>query len=566
MQRHVANGGLPYDDVGKSIIKMSENIAQLRSFSNYVVRNDLMNSDNNPIIERSQEALNNLREQIARLSKQKYYEDYKNSFVAEQEIDLPDSVVEEFKDKFTVKNFKEDIKSVFPILYRLMQENSKVGYEDIVSMTTENEEENIEIREEEDELLKFERWIMTMGEESSITSDDPEQQKQAVKELQELVGEHFPAGVDGTNAIESLKGIIEDPQLFKEIKDQAKEDPDSCVRPLVKDWLEQNAPEVVNELDFGDMVDEPAAGQGGEQTAPEEEPQMAGDDPDEINKKDDEDDLPFKPDDEPMDKDEFGNTIKHKARHLARKGMRQAMDVKELAEFITSFYDKESGTFPKGPEGVCTMVGKKFGEQAEAVARKFVERMAPHQEQGAEQMQELARIRELSGMRNQQGVDEGSDTVDSIKAKIAELEDEQGENEFGSYAYDTTDAELQSLYAKLDKAKKGMSEGALDELHSDLNDKFNELAPKIEKYKDAQGAKNLYNELMSIAKEHGSEREFERMLDNARHHAHMEYDMNPGGFENWFWHLPLGDNLKDDVSPELEDIRRLSGIAQGIGY
>jgi molecular chaperone DnaK (HSP70) len=246
--------------------------------------------------------------------------------------------------------------------------------------------------------------------------------------------------------------------------------------------------------------------------------------------------------------------------------MRQAMDVKELAEFITSFYDKESGTFPKGPEGVCTMVGKKFGEQAEAVARKFVERMAPHQEQGAEQMQELARIRELSGMRNQQGVDEGSDTVDSIKAKIAELEDEQGENEFGSYAYDTTDAELQSIYAKLDKAKKGMSEGALDELHSDLNDKFNELAPKIEKYKDAQGAKNLYNELMSIAKEHGSEREFERMLDNARHHAHMEYDMNPGGFENWFWHLPLGDNLKDDVSPELEDIRRLSGIAQGIGY
>jgi hypothetical protein len=661
MQRHVANGGLPYDDVGKSIIKMSENIAQLRSFSNYVVRNDLMNSDNNPIIERSQEALNNLREQIARLSKQKYYEDYKNSFVAEQEIDLPDSVVEDFKDKFTVKNFKEDIKSVFPILYRLMQENSKVGYEDIVSMTTENEEENIEIREEEDELLKFERWIMTMGEESSITSDDPEQQNQAIKELQELVGDHFPAGVDGTNAIESLKGIIEDPQLFKQIKDQAKEDPDSCVRPLVKDWLEKNAPEVVSELDFGDMVDEPAAGKGGEQTAPEEEPQMAGDDPDERNKKDDKDDLPFEPDDDPTDKDEFGNIIKHKARHLARKGMRQAMDVKELAEFITSFYDKESGTFPKGPEGVCTMVGKKFGEQAEAVARKFVERMAPHQEQGAEKMQELARIRELAGMKTEgdrirdispeddpddvgdsfydedyvfdlasrvfktnpnlsakgrgdevvdaaykimvkelgrkradyilrhdedftgdlldtyaraqhhrklkgEGVDEDSDTVDSIKAKIAELEDEQGENEFGSYAYDTADAELQSLYAKLDKAKKGMSEGALDELHSDLNDKFNELAPKIEKYKDAEGAKNLYDELMSIAKGYGAQREFERMLDNARHHAHMEYDTNPGGFENWFWHLPLGDNLKDDVSPELEDIRRLSGIAQGIGY
>jgi hypothetical protein len=77
----------------------------------------------------------------------------------------------------------------------------------------------------------------------------------------------------------------------------------------------------------------------------------------------------------------------------------QKLSVQELAEFITSFYDKESGTFPKGPEGVCTMVGKKFGEQAENVARKFVERMAPHQttEQNPE-LAELARVRELAGL------------------------------------------------------------------------------------------------------------------------------------------------------------------------
>ena len=62
-----------------------------------------------------------------------------------------------------------------------------------------------------------------------------------------------------------------------------------------------------------------------------------------------------------------------------------------------SFYDKDSGTFPKGPEGVCTMVGKKFGNKAEAVARKFVERMAPEQEQGAEDLEELQRIKQLSG-------------------------------------------------------------------------------------------------------------------------------------------------------------------------
>jgi hypothetical protein len=77
----------------------------------------------------------------------------------------------------------------------------------------------------------------------------------------------------------------------------------------------------------------------------------------------------------------------------------EKMNVGELAEFITSFYDKDSGTFPKGPEGVCTMVGKKFGEQAESVARKFVERMAPQQNtQQNPELAELARIKELSGM------------------------------------------------------------------------------------------------------------------------------------------------------------------------
>jgi hypothetical protein len=37
------------------------------------------------------------------------------------------------------------------------------------------------------------------------------------------------------------------------------------------------------------------------------------------------DDLPFEPDSNVSDKDQFGNTIKHKARHLARMGMNKVM-------------------------------------------------------------------------------------------------------------------------------------------------------------------------------------------------------------------------------------------------
>ena len=452
MQRHVANGGVPYDDLGKSIVTMSEEIAQLKSFGNYVVRNDLMNSDTNNVVERSAEQLNRLREQIKAMSKQGHYEQYRESFQAQTQEEVPQEFVEEFTEKFTVRNFKEDIKNVFPVLYRLMKE-SDIGYDDIVAMTTTEQEtvEDVEL-DEHNEFDRFESWVMGLGEDSAIASQDPQEQQTAKQELQELVSQAFPTGVDGSNAIESLKGIIEDPQLFKAIKEQAQQDPETDARSLIKDWLESNAPEALEGLDFGDFdpnaqaAEEPVAAE----PAPEEVPQESADGPNKsdvpaylrkqkgeepMSLKDLEDEKTKSPtssaglarrkqelgmgeaDTDPSKKDDDNNsppwdtddeeksqfkkpnnpnrTGQDSARALAQRGMQAKMNVQELAEFIHTFYDRESGTFPKGPEGVAIMVGKKYGEQAEAVARKMVERMAP--QQADPQIAELARIRELAG-------------------------------------------------------------------------------------------------------------------------------------------------------------------------
>ena len=371
MQRHVANGGKPYDQIGESIIKMSEEIAQLKSFGAYVVRNDLMNSDTNNVVERSTQQLNRLRETVAKLSKQGYYEAYKESFQIQPQMEVPQDVVEQFTDQFTVKNFKEDIASVFPVLYRLMQEDNTVGYDDIVAMTQQEELEEDAESTAADPFAAFEEWAMSLGEASAITSSDPEEQQAALRELQELVSQEFPVGVDASNAIESLKGIIEDAGLFNDFKAVAKDDPNTDARVMVKTWVEENAPEALEGLDFGDMVDQAAEYNDATDTAPQEA--QEGDD----------EDPPFDPDEPKKDsnKDQFGNVIKDKnrAKHLAKKGMHQAMDVQKLAEFIHTFYDRASGTFPKGPEGVAILVGKKFGEQAEQAARHMVERMAPYQ-------------------------------------------------------------------------------------------------------------------------------------------------------------------------------------------
>ena len=586
MQRHVANGGAPYDAIGESIIKMSEEIAQLKSFTGYVVRNDLMNSDTNSVVERSKGQLDSLRERIAKIAKQPHYESYIESFQAPEAMEVPDDVMEQFKDQFTIRNFKEDLTSVFPVLYRLMKEDEIVGYDDIVEMTaTESDEYHCkdcndvmhkpttdckhdshdengshwvdnngngihDMDEASDPFAAFENWAMNLGEESPLTAGSDEEIKEAVASLNELVNQDFPVGVDGTNAIQSLKGVIEDNRLYNDIKMKAKEDPNADARPLVKACVEENAPEQLESLDFGDMADEPAV------SADQAEPPMEGMMPEEFEgecefeytgddgetqmgtlhykAKIESDDGPAriivdpkslrgeadpmsdpnggnaKVDDElatmqvvpggdfheealqfaeedaqemydnadhkqhegtlkdsrmgdaligaeeilgdftddnqkltmPKEKvkaaikagkyeaadamfaidmvdtdfDDEGNYTnqdnpdfgegnkfsgeRDKAIKAGKKEFKVAgksYDINEVAQFIVSMYDKSSGTFPKGPEGVATMVDKKFGEHAGQVARKMVERMAPAQEQGAEELEELERIKTLAG-------------------------------------------------------------------------------------------------------------------------------------------------------------------------
>ena len=397
-------------------------IAQLKSFNNYGVRNDLMNFETNDVVERSQQQLNMMREQLSRLAKQSHYDVYKETFQPQEALEVPQEVVEDYTEKFTVKNFKEDIKSVFPVLYRLMKE-SELGYDDIVAMTKTEQPttEDFDLEENDNEFDRFESWVMGLGEDSPIQSQEPEEQATAVQALQELVAQAFPIGVDGSNAIESLKGIIEDPQLEKQIQTQAAQDPEMDARGLVQQWLSLYAPEVLEQLDFGDFDpnataepegEAPATDQGGDITAPEapaaevpaEEPvpQESANGPNKsdvpafMRKDKGGDDWKMSSkdlDDEKTKSPTSSAGLERKKKELGMEGQQQG--IQELAEFIHSFYDRESGTFPKGPEGVAVMVGKKFGEQAEMIARKMVERMAPQQKDP--QIAELARIRELAG-------------------------------------------------------------------------------------------------------------------------------------------------------------------------
>lgn len=319
MQRHVQEGGLPYDEMGQYIVSLSEQLAQLRSFSNYVVKNDLMNSETNGIVERSKQALEDIRTTIKRLSSKNFYNEFKENFKPVENAEIPSEIVDDLTSKFTVRKFNEELKDVFPIIHQLMMRDEDRQNTDVVET-----EENLK-----DHFSKFENWVQKLGEDSSIESSDDEERLSTIEKLNKLVGDHFAAGMDGTNAIQSLESIgIKDQQLMKQIKELAKDDSNACVRPLIKKYLENLVREGrlseddFAKVEFGDMTEE-----GIEET------------PEKFTSKD-------------------------------------------LAEFIYSFYDRETGQFPKGETGVLTMVEKKFGDRAARVAQGFINKLSEKSDSG----------------------------------------------------------------------------------------------------------------------------------------------------------------------------------------
>ena len=111
---------------------------------------------------------------------------------------------------------------------------------------------------------------------------------------------------------------------------------------------------------------------------------------------------------------------------------------------------------------------------------------------------------------------------------------------------------------------KGLAE-TVTNVKAGMAEIYRRLAPKIERHRDSFLAGQLYDELENYAELHGAEGEFKRMMATARNSAHMEYDTNPGGFQNWFWFLPFEDNMEEGIKSQLAGAALAGALALGAG-
>ena len=181
MARHVANGGVPHDDFGQHIIKMSEQIAQLNSFARYAANKDQLNNSVGDIIEKSRLKLENMRNYVKNLSKQAHYMKTKESFQPTTIAELDDATRNSLREKFTLKHLDDKVESALPLIHSLMKEYddkdgeipTPVDHSAMVQSFLANPEKKLILRADPaaDKMLKVTKFTNKNTMLSSILSD-----------------------------------------------------------------------------------------------------------------------------------------------------------------------------------------------------------------------------------------------------------------------------------------------------------------------------------------------------------------------------------------------------------
>jgi hypothetical protein len=134
MARHVSEGGTAYDDFGKYISSLSEELSKLRKFNTYMGRTGVMAETLGEYTDIVKERASVIRKEIQNLQKENYYKEKIEGFSAPIVEEVPADVTENWIDQLTIRQFNEELKDVFPYIYRLVGEAKRVeeiGPEDL---------------------------------------------------------------------------------------------------------------------------------------------------------------------------------------------------------------------------------------------------------------------------------------------------------------------------------------------------------------------------------------------------------------------------------------------------
>lgn len=125
MARHVNEGGTPYDEFGQHIVKLNEELLNLNKFKRYTKRSHVMAEGLSEYIELASSRISNVKKELKKIQSLREYKKIIKNFDKIILEDLPETLESSWVDQLTIKHFNEELKDVFPYVYRLVSESLK---------------------------------------------------------------------------------------------------------------------------------------------------------------------------------------------------------------------------------------------------------------------------------------------------------------------------------------------------------------------------------------------------------------------------------------------------------
>jgi len=459
MAIHVSEGGNPFDDFGKHITGLSEELSSLRKFKTYMNRSSVMAESLAGHMDIVNERVTEIKKRILNLQKESFYKDTFENFVAEDKVDVPDDIAENWIDQLTVKQFNEELQDVFPYIYKLIGENTKA---------------------------------------KELTADDLLGETQKLDEALPLVLALVGLAAAGGYAAYKSLGAKNTP-LGKALQKAAEGGDKEAQRHLdnLGAYIDGNDTSTLKMLRFKYMT-EPAAM---ESIIDKLMGQFAA----QINE------------DEETDE---GNAYAKAVRMAKMNGKEKGDEIDgpdgdkitlekdkkiPLGEFILSYFDRENGQFPKGPTAVLTMVEKEYGERFVRPAQEFIERID-------------AKVAEVMGYKDTdmeeskigRAIDTARDYWGSVRGKNPDHRKPGSGAAHGymSYIYDFDDATavINALETNMMKAARGSDNDKTSFMRDYINNTWNlgeYLRAATNDFTDPRTPANLKAELDKMFKIRG---------------------------------------------------------------
>jgi len=400
MARHVAEGGISYDDFGRYIVSLAEELNKLRKFKNYMGRSGVMAEGLQGYMDVVYERIDTVKKTIEQLQKPTHYKKAFEGFEKPVLEEVPEEVSSNWIDQLTIRQFNEELKDVFPYIYKLVNEKTKakeLGPEDILGERTEDDLMTAYEKGGESQLARalgittdqLDDEINEVGYERGLHADDDREDI-----ILDIIRDHAD---DNDLSMSDYDG---QPSSYDEYQDLYGGDDnpaDYMDFESFENWADDVVEQGLEDAPVDEMDDDPQYKSW--LRIYKKSPDAA-----EAHPKHEEFLKYYQSQEKEGNK--FTMALK-KAKDDDEDEMEVDGKKIPVTEFVLSLFDRETGQFPKGETAVLTAVEKDYGEEyingakdfIEAIKHKF-EDFQMRQEASAEHDAEMAQMRELAGLTN----------------------------------------------------------------------------------------------------------------------------------------------------------------------